>query len=72
MRHAEPPWALLVEDDGPGVDDPDHLFDWFHTTRAKGSGLGLPTSRRMAQALGGSLVLVSARPAIFRLELPQP
>lgn len=63
-------WVLEIEDDGPGVSDPDHVFDWFHTTRARGSGLGLPVSRRIAEALGGQLSLRSARPAVFRLELP--
>lgn len=62
--------AVEVEDDGPGVAAPEHLFAWFHTTRAKGTGLGLATSRRMAEALRGTLVLASARPAVFHLELP--
>jgi signal transduction histidine kinase len=59
--------ALLVRDDGPGLSDPAGVFDWFHTTRASGSGVGLPVSRRMAEAGGGRLELVSARPATFRL-----
>jgi signal transduction histidine kinase len=69
---AGPPVTVEVEDDGAGVSDPDHLFDWFHTTRARGSGLGLPTSRRKAEALGGSLELASARPARFVVALPAP
>ena len=36
-----------------------------------GSGLGLPLSRRMAEALGGSLDLAAAQPATFRLTLPR-
>lgn len=61
-----------IVDDGPGVPDAaiDLVFAWFHTTRATGSGLGLPLSRRIAEALGGSLELVAARPATFRLRLP--
>lgn len=69
-RVSGPPWCIEVEDDGPGIDDPAHLFDWFHTTRAQGSGLGLPISRRIAERLGGRLVLASAHPATFQLELP--
>jgi signal transduction histidine kinase len=64
------PWSVEMTDDGPGIADADAIFDWFHTTRAAGSGLGLPISRRIAAALGARLVLVSAHPATFRLELP--
>jgi signal transduction histidine kinase len=64
------PWSFEVQDDGSGIAAPDAIFDWFHTTRASGSGLGLPIARRMANALGGRLTLVSARPATFRIELP--
>lgn len=64
--------VLVLEDDGPGLDgDPEEVFEWFHTTRARGSGLGLPTSRRIAVAMDGSLTCVRARPATFRLELPE-
>ena len=64
--------TLTLEDDGPGIPEGDEaaIFDWFHTRRASGSGLGLPTSRRMATALGGSLRLRSPRPARFELTLP--
>ena len=63
-------WSIDMQDDGSGIAAPDAIFDWFHTTRASGSGLGLPIARRMATALGGRLLLLSARPATFRLELP--
>ncbi|MCA9491411.1 MAG: hypothetical protein KC621_15875 [Myxococcales bacterium] len=61
--------VLQIEDDGPGIEDPGPLFDWFHTTRARGSGLGLPISRRMAEAMGGRLECVRGRPATFRWTL---
>ena len=64
------PWSIEMEDDGSGIADAGDIFDWFHTTRASGSGLGLPISRRIATALGAKLRLVSAHPATFRLELP--
>ncbi len=65
---------LSLRDDGPGIseDQADQVFSWFHTTRATGSGLGLPHSRRVAQALGGSLELAAPRPATFILSLPTP
>ncbi|MBX2802218.1 MAG: hypothetical protein KTR31_31340 [Myxococcales bacterium] len=63
--------ALRLIDDGPGVspDDEPRLFDWFHTGRAQGSGLGLPQSRRLVRAMGGTLTLGRPRPATFRLWL---
>ncbi|MBN1337570.1 MAG: HAMP domain-containing histidine kinase [Deltaproteobacteria bacterium] len=67
------PGAITVEDDGPGIEDAmvGRIFEWFHTTRATGTGLGLPQSRRICRALGGDLVLVRLRPATFRLDLRQ-
>ncbi|MEZ4235434.1 MAG: HAMP domain-containing sensor histidine kinase [Myxococcota bacterium] len=57
------PPTVEVSDDGPGIpeDQVPVLFDWFHTTRAAGSGLGLASARRALRALGGDLELVSPR-----------
>jgi signal transduction histidine kinase len=64
---------LVVVDDGPGIPEREvaDVFTWFHTTRAGGTGLGLPLSRRLAETLGGRLSLDSPRPATFRLRLPR-
>src|SRR5216117_2230118 len=48
---------VLVEDDGPGIMNPAKLFVPFFTTKPDGSGIGLPLSRQIAEAHGGSLVL---------------
>lgn len=65
------PLVLQVEDDGPGIDPSQcsRLFDWFHTSRAEGSGLGLPSARRALRAMGGELDLLSAQPAVFQITL---
>lgn len=52
--------VFLIEDEGPGVpeEDLDRIFDIYQTKAgdgAKGSGLGLPLSRRLARLLGGEL-----------------
>lgn len=65
------PAALDLTDDGPGLPDGLDPFEWFATTRAEGSGLGLPWSRRVARAMGGDLALLAPRPACFRLLLPR-
>ena len=51
--------ALGVEDSGPGI--PGHLreriFQPFFTTKTRGTGLGLPTARRIIDAHGGGLTV---------------
>jgi signal transduction histidine kinase len=65
---------LEVADTGPGVsaDKRERIFEPLFTTRARGIGLGLSVSRRLAEGNGGSLTLAEARGsgATFVLELP--
>ena len=68
--------ALVVEDDGPGI-QPEHLgrvFQRFYRIEgglASGSGLGLAIARELAGRMGGT-VTVASRPGAtaFTLELP--
>ena len=60
-------------DDGPGVppENRERIFLRFVTTRPGGNGLGLATSRDIAQAHGGTLALRDDGPgATFVLTLP--
>jgi nitrogen fixation/metabolism regulation signal transduction histidine kinase len=50
-----------VEDNGPGVANPDNLFVPFFTTKPGGSGIGLVLARQVAEAHGGSLSLQNRR-----------
>jgi signal transduction histidine kinase len=52
-----------IDDSGPGLGsrNPEELFQPFATTKAKGTGLGLPISRQIVERLGGTLDL-SSRP----------
>lgn len=70
-----------VSDNGPGIDEDvrEQIFRPFFTTKARGdgTGLGLPTSRRIAEMYGGGLELVSSTPrgTCFRVRLglaPEP
>ncbi|MHC4393759.1 MAG: sensor histidine kinase, partial [Planctomycetota bacterium] len=68
---------IEVDDDGPGISSRGRkrIFDTFFTTKAKGTGtgLGLPISRRILEAHGGSVELVESRPGrtLFRVNLPR-
>ncbi len=50
---------LAVKDSGPGLDDPEKIFDPFYTTkavgRAEGMGLGLSISYGLVQSFGGQI-----------------
>jgi signal transduction histidine kinase len=54
-------FRLVVSDDGPGMDAAtlERVQAPFVTTKAHGTGLGLPLARRLAEAHGGTLVLES-------------
>lgn len=67
---------ISVIDDGPGVpaEIAARLFEPFVTTRAGGTGLGLATTRRIAERHGGTLALESVpgtRGARFSIYLPR-
>ena len=68
-------FVVDVTDTGPGVPEElrQRIFDPFFTTKESGlgTGLGLPTARRIAEMHGGGLDLVEAEPGrtTFRLRL---
>ncbi|PTL82317.1 HAMP domain-containing sensor histidine kinase [Vitiosangium sp. GDMCC 1.1324] len=66
-------YSIRVQDNGPGVPETEreHIFEPFFTTREKGTGLGLPLSRKIARAHGGDLRLVpTPGDTTFELTLP--
>jgi signal transduction histidine kinase len=54
-----------VVDAGPGIslEVAARLFTPFFTTKARGTGLGLPTARRIAQAHGGEVRVFQTGPS---------
>ena len=72
-RAADGRAEVVISDDGPGVPaaDRSRIFERFVTTRAGGNGLGLSTSRQIAEAHGGTLTLQDGPGgASFLLQLP--
>jgi signal transduction histidine kinase len=71
---ADESWVVTVRDRGPGVpvEVRQRAFEPFYTTKHRGTGLGLPTARRIAEAHGGSIGLDNAvgGGAVARVELP--
>lgn len=67
--------AIEVRDRGPGIPagEEERIFEPFHTTRVRGTGLGLAVARRIVSLHGGT---ISARNgadggAVFTIEVPR-
>ncbi|GAB5403196.1 MAG: HAMP domain-containing sensor histidine kinase [Aureliella sp.] len=68
--------ALDLIDTGRGMDEGTalHMFEPFYSTKNGGSGLGLPTARKIIEAHGGRINVQSevGRGTKFLLEFPTP
>ncbi len=68
--------ALDLIDTGCGMsrETQDHIFDAFFSTKGSGSGLGLPTARKIIEAHGGTIALQSevGHGTQFTIKLPLP
>jgi signal transduction histidine kinase len=68
--------ALDLIDTGCGVEDNTaiHMFEPFYSTKHGGSGLGLPTARKIIEAHGGRISVQSemGRGTKFVIEFPMP
>ncbi len=71
--------AISIKDNGPGIDEANHgkIFNEFETIEQvtkhhKGTGLGLPISRKLIEAMGGKIDLESklGHGAKFIVRLP--
>ncbi|MBP7242455.1 ATP-binding protein, partial [Amaricoccus sp.] len=71
-RVADGAVRVEVSDSGPGIAEPDRVFQPFFTTRAQGMGMGLAICRSIVEAHGGKLRAEAAAPhgATFVFTLP--
>jgi signal transduction histidine kinase/HAMP domain-containing protein len=49
--------AIQIEDNGPGLANPENLFVPLYTTKKAGSGVGLALARQIVEAHGGAIEL---------------
>jgi signal transduction histidine kinase len=66
--------VIAVEDNGPGIAESvrGRLFEPFNTTKASGTGLGLPIAKRLTEALGGRIAVRPREPGGVRVEIVLP
>ncbi len=64
--------AIRIEDDGPGVEDVERIFEPHYTTKVKGTGLGLAIARQIVEEHGGRIHAESTpgRGTCVRIFLP--
>ena len=72
---AQDAYAVIeISDTGLGIEAEklDKIFDAYYTTRSGGSGLGLPTARKIIEAHGGSIDVNSqpGKGTSFKIRLP--
>lgn len=74
VMHEEDRLRVSVQDTGPGIEDPDRVFEPFYSTKSVGSseglGLGLSISYGLVQSFGGEIRGANtADGAVFTVEL---
>jgi len=66
--------VLEITDTGEGIDknDLDNLFNLFYTTKNRGTGLGLPVSKKIIDDHGGNIIINSTpgKGSVFSISLP--
>ncbi|QDT31842.1 PAS domain S-box protein [Thalassoglobus polymorphus] len=69
-----PAIRVQISDNGPGIEhqDPNHIFEPFYTTKQKGTGLGMPISKRIVEAHHGEIYVAAntSKGATIEIVLP--
>ncbi len=76
MRCKDEGVLVVVSDNGPGIDLPEHelerIFEAFYTRKAKGTGLGLPMVQQILHDHGGHVRVAETGPQGTRFEVFLP
>lgn len=72
---SRPPWAFIqVSDTGCGIaaDKLDRIFEPYYSSKPKGTGLGLPTAKKIIEAHKGTITVASelGKGTAFTIRLP--
>jgi signal transduction histidine kinase len=71
----QPGLRVVLRDNGPGLDPEQKrkVFEPFYTTKAKGTGLGMPIAKRIVEAHGGQMAVGEDETpgAVFLVTLPR-
>jgi PAS domain S-box-containing protein len=74
QANQDPHCMVVVTDEGPGIpaDVRARIFDPFFTTKSRGTGLGLPTAKRIIEMHGGTIEIEcpADRGTAVRITLP--
>lgn len=64
---------IIIEDDGPGFPNNIPIYEPFHSTHPKGTGLGLATVKELIEAHGGTIELIpkgESKGVCFKILIP--
>jgi signal transduction histidine kinase len=64
--------CIAIDDNGPGLANPDNLFVPLYTTKKSGTGVGLALARQIVEAHGGSIELRNRNGQGCRAEVRLP
>jgi PAS domain S-box-containing protein len=64
--------VIRVDDDGPGLEDVDRIFEPHYTTKVKGTGLGLAIARQIVAEHGGRIHAESSPGRGTRVQIHLP
>ena len=62
---------IRYQDNGPGIEDVDNIFEPFVTTKESGAGFGLSSCRSIIETHSGSIkAFANSKGARFEIEIP--
>jgi PAS domain S-box-containing protein len=65
-------YLVYITDNGCGINEPDKIFEAFHSEKKGGTGLGLAIAKKIMELHDGNITLIKTKPGetIFELSFP--